>query len=100
MLLAPKRPRQKIIRRRVIRRGTNAINGKPWRDHIARLGNTTYCDLFTDLPDLAGWNVAFKGLDTAKNVAVGNLRIRRRTITRCDAQAQPAHLGIGFIGYD
>ena len=60
---------------------------------MARLCNTTYCDLSIDLPDLAGWNVAFKRLDTAKNVTVSSLRILRRTITRCDAQAQPDYLG-------
>jgi hypothetical protein len=77
--------------------GTNAINGKPWRDHMARLCNTTYCDLSIDLPGLAGWNVAFKRLNTTKNVTVSSLRILRRTITRCDAQAQSGHLGLGFI---
>jgi hypothetical protein len=52
---------------------------------MARLCNTTYGDLSIDLADLAGWNVAFKRLDTAKNVTVSNLGILRRTITRCDA---------------
>src|SRR5215469_12888039 len=92
-----KAPRQKSIRQRVIRWGTNVINGKLWRDHIARLFNTTYGDLSIDLPDLAGWNVSFKGLDTAKNVTVSNLRVLGRTIARCNAQAQPGHLGLGFI---
>ena len=64
---------------------------------MARLCNITYCDLSIDLTDLAGWNVAFKRLDTAKNVTVSSLRILRRTITRCDAQAQPDHPGLGFI---
>jgi hypothetical protein len=103
LLIALKPPRPKIIRRRVIRWGKNAINAinsEPWRDHIARLCNTTYFDLFIDLPDLAGWNVGFKRFDTAKNVTVSNLRILRRTITRCDAQAQPGHLGLGFIVCD
>jgi hypothetical protein len=38
-------------------------------------------------PNLAGWNVAFKRLDTAKNVTVSSPRFLRRTITRCDAKA-------------
>ena len=66
---------------------------------MARLCNAPYCDLSIDLPDLAGWNVAFKRLDTAKNVTVSNLRVLRRTITRCDAHAQPDYLGLGSIVY-
>src|SRR5262249_37975724 len=77
--------------------GTHAINGKPWRDHVARLCNTTYCDLSIDMPDLAGRNVACKCLDTAKNVTVRRLRILRRTITRGDAQAQPDHFGLFIV---
>ena len=64
---------------------------------MAGLCNTTYSNLPVDLPNLAGWNVAFKGLDTAKNVTVSRLCILRRTITRRSAQAQPDYLGIGFI---
>ena len=93
----PKPPRQKTIRQRVIRWCTNAIDDKLWRDHIARVFNTAHGDLSIDLPDLAGWYVGFKRLDTAKNVTVSNLCILRRTITPCDAQTQPGHLGLGFI---
>ena len=64
---------------------------------MARLCNITYRDLSVDLPDLADWNVAFKRVDTSNNVTVINLRILRRTITRCNAQAQPDHLELGFI---
>jgi hypothetical protein len=64
---------------------------------VTRLCNITYCDLSIDLPDLADWNVAFKRVDTANNVTVINLRILRRTIPRCNAQAQPDHLELGVI---
>jgi hypothetical protein len=100
VLLAPPKPPRQIIRQRDIRFvkwDTNAINGKPCRDHVTRLCNITYCDLSIDLPDLADWNVAFKRVDTANNVTVINLRILRRTIPRCNAQAQPDHLELGVI---
>ena len=82
---------------RFVKWDTNAINGKPWRDHMARLCNITYCDLSVDLPDLADWNVAFKRVDTSNNVTFINLRTLRRTIPRCNAQAQPDHLELGVI---